>query len=209
MARDAKYGDLRGAATAMWYLPLDQAPGSRLRTPALTVRTDADAVAIAGSVRRAIDRTLPGAQVRHITSVGQLLDDTLARERFAAALASLFGIVALGLAAIGVYGVIAHAVSRRTAEIGIRMALGAAPSDALWLVMRQTFGLAVVGLAIGAPLALLASRAIASQLYGVGAADPLMLLGAAAVLAIAASIAGLVPGRRAARVDPVVALRAE
>jgi predicted permease len=209
VARDAKYGELRGAPTEMWYLPLDQVPGSRLRTLALTVRTELDPRAVAGPVRRAIERALPGAQIRQMTSIGELLDDTLARERFAATLASLFGIVALGLAAIGVYGVITYTVARRTSEIGIRMALGAAPLDALRLVMRQTLVIAAIGLALGTPLALLASRAIASQLYGVGATDPLILLGAASVLATAAAIAGFIPGRRAARVDPVIALRAD
>jgi ABC-type antimicrobial peptide transport system permease subunit len=88
------------------------------------------------------------------------------------------------------------------------MALGAAPTDALWLVMRETLGIAAVGLAVGAPLALIAGRAIASQLYDVGVADPRVLIGAATVLAIAAFIAGLAPGRRASRVDPIIALRA-
>lgn len=89
------------------------------------------------------------------------------------------------------------------------MALGASPVDALWLVMRHTFAIAAIGLAIGVPLALAAGRAIASQLYGAGATSPVVLTGAASVLVITAAVAGFIPGRRAARVDPVVALRAD
>ncbi|HWH51787.1 MAG TPA: ADOP family duplicated permease [Gemmatimonadaceae bacterium] len=208
VANDAKYGDLHDAPTEMWYMPLDQAPG-HLRTLALTVRTELDPTALAFPVRRAIDQAIPGARINRLTSVGQMLDDVLARERFAAALGSLFGIIALGLAAIGVYGVVSYAVARRTAEIGVRMALGASPIDALWLVMRQTLAIAATGVAIGVPLALLANHAISSQLYGVDAGDPRALIGAVLLLALAAAIAGFVPGRRAARVDPVVALRAD
>ena len=210
VARDAKYGDLHGAVTEMWYMPFDQAATHWPQGfVALTIRTDLDPVSIATSVRRAITTVVPGAQIMRITSVGELLDDALARERFAAALATLFGVVALGLAALGVYGLVAYSVERRTSEIGIRMALGAAPTDALWLVMRQTLAVAAIGLAIGAPLAVLAGRAIASQLYGVSATDVRVLLGAASVLSLVAAVAGFVPGRRAARVDPVVALRAD
>ena len=210
VARDASYGDLHDAVTTMWYMPFDQA-AVHLHQDflALTMRTDLDPVSLATSVRRAIDGAVPGVQIHRIASVGQLLDEALARERFAAALATLFGVVALGLAALGVYGVVSYSVERRTPEIGIRMALGAAPVDALWIVMRQTLGIAAIGLALGTPLALLAGRAIASQLYGVGATDARVLLGAAFALALAAIVAGFIPGRRAARVDPVVALRAD
>jgi ABC-type antimicrobial peptide transport system permease subunit len=168
-----------------------------------------DPVSLAPMVRQAISGTEPRLVIKRIASVGQLLDDALARERFAAALASLFGIVALALAAIGVYGVIANGVARRTAEIGIRMALGATPADALWLVMRQTLAIAGLGLAIGLPLAMAAGRAVESQLYDVGASDPRVVAFAVLALAAAAVTAGLVPARRAANVDPAVALRAE
>src|SRR6185312_12051701 len=152
VARDASYGDLHDAVTTMWYMPFDQA-AVHLHQDflALTMRTDLDPVSLATSVRRAIDGAVPGVQIHRIASVGQLLDEALARERFAAAL----------------------------------------------------------GLALGTPLALLAGRAIASQLYGVGATDARVLLGAAFALALAAIVAGFIPGRRAARVDPVVALRAD
>jgi ABC-type antimicrobial peptide transport system permease subunit len=119
----------------------------------------------------------------------------------------LVGIVATLLAAVGLYGVVAYAVGRRTREIGIRMALGAAPGGVLGMVMRQGLGLAGAGIAAGLLLAFLAARAIAAALYGVGAADPLAWGGAVAVLLSAAALANYLPARRASRLDPSVALR--
>ncbi len=210
VAHDAQYSDVHANPTPMWYMPLDQAlplgEGPRL---ALTLRTSADPVSVASTVRRTIGEVAPAAYIRTLASVGQLLDDALARERFAAALAAIFGTVALGLAALGVYGVTARSVARRTSEIGIRMALGAAPADALWLVMRHTIVVALCGVAVGAPLAIAANKGVASQLYGIRATDPRVLIGAALVLTLVAVVAALLPGRRAARVDPVIALRAE
>jgi putative ABC transport system permease protein len=141
--------------------------------------------------------------------VQQLLDDALARERLAAALATLFGAVALVLAAIGAYGLLSHITARRTHEIGVRMALGARAEDAVWLVLRQALGMAAVGIAIGIPLALGVARLIRSQLHGVAAGDPRVMIGSAAVLLLVGILASLIPGRRAARVDPMVALRNE
>ena len=210
VAHDAQYGDVHAETVPMWYMPLDQAlPLGGRPWFALTLRTSVDPVSVASTVRRAIAEVEPGAYIRQLTSVGQLLDDALARERFAAALAAIFGAVALGLAAIGVYGVTSHSVARRTSEIGVRMALGAAPADALWLVMRQAVVVALCGVLVGAPLAVAADRGIASQLYGISATDLRVVIVAALVLAVVAAIAALLPGRRAAGVDPVVALRAE
>jgi len=141
--------------------------------------------------------------------IEQALDEALARERLAAALATLFGAFALGLAAMGLYGVVAYNVTRRTAEIGVRMALGARPGDVLRLVVGQTLAMTGVGIAIGVALALLAARGIGAHLYGIGASDPRAMLGAAAVLALAGAAAAVVPGRRAARIDPTEALRAD
>ncbi|HTE46804.1 MAG TPA: ABC transporter permease [Gemmatimonadaceae bacterium] len=211
IARDAQYRDLHGQPSEMWYMPwaqwnaLSWAPSY----VAIAVRTERDPVSLAPAVRSAINRLAPGVRIRRITSVGELLDDALAKERLAAGLAALFGVVALGLALLGVYGVVAYSVTRRTQEIGVRMALGAAPRDAVWLVMRQTVTMAIVGVSIGIPLAYAAGLGIASQLFGVGAADPRVLLGAAIVLGVAGAAAGLIPGRRAARVDPIIALRSE
>ncbi len=210
IARDAQYDNLRAAPTAVWYAPLYQErPTDGIPSFILSVRTEIDPVSLATSVRHALGRVASDVDIRQLTSVGQLLDDALARERFAAGLASFFGAIALGLCALGVYGVIAQNVAARTTEIGVRMALGATPRDALWIAMRQSLTIAGVGLAIGIPLAFAANRAIDSQLYGVAPSNPGIMMGVACSLAIAAALAGLLPGRRAASVDPAVALRAD
>jgi ABC-type antimicrobial peptide transport system permease subunit len=131
------------------------------------------------------------------------------QERAVAGLASLFGIVALVLAAVGLYGVTAYNVAQRTNEIGIRMALGADRSKVLGLVLRSAFKRVVIGLVIGLPLAVGAGRLIAAQLYGVQAWDPLALSVAAGSLALCALVAALIPARRAATISPMSALRTE
>jgi len=117
--------------------------------------------------------------------------------------------MAMTLAAIGLYGVIAYSVARRTREIGIRMALGAQPSTVLGLIMKQGFVVAVVGLAAGCLAAIAAARVVAGALYGIGAADPVSWAGAAMILLSVSAVANLIPARRAARIDPSEALRVE
>jgi ABC-type antimicrobial peptide transport system permease subunit len=137
------------------------------------------------------------------------VDNQLMPERLVATLSAFFGALAVMLAAIGLYGVTAYAVARRTGEIGIRMALGARQSDVQWHVMRETMVLVVVGALAGIGSALAASRVAVSLLYGVSASDPVAIAGALSVLVTAALLAGWIPARRASRVDPMVALRNE
>jgi ABC-type antimicrobial peptide transport system permease subunit len=132
-----------------------------------------------------------------------------ANERFSMVLLAAFGALALALAAVGVYGVIAYSVAGRTREIGLRMALGARPSGVLGLVFRQGFGIVGVGLLIGALGALLTTRVLSAQLYDVSPSDPGTLLAVLAVLAIVAGAAIWIPARRGARVPPMEALRHE
>jgi len=207
VANDARYYDLRAPAEEWYYFPLSQYGGGQVLD--FAVRTTGDPVAVAAAVTREIDAVVPGIRIRGLGGVEKVLNDALSRERLSAALAALFGIFALGLAAVGLYGVVSYNVSRRTAEIGIRMALGATTRDALWLVVRQTLTMMAIGLAIGVPLAFAASKAIGAQLYGIDANDPRALVGAALLLAIAGGVASVVPSRRAASVDPAAALRAE
>jgi ABC-type antimicrobial peptide transport system permease subunit len=134
---------------------------------------------------------------------------TVAPTRIGTALLGAFGALALLLAAIGLYGVISYSVSRRTREVGVRMALGARPRDVLALVLRQGGRLALVGIGVGVLLAALAGRVLESLLYGVSALDPLAYAVAAAVLLAVATLANLVPALTAARVDPMRALRSE
>ena len=126
-----------------------------------------------------------------------------------AQLVSFFGLLALGLACIGLYGIMAHAVVRRTNEIGIRMALGAERRDIIWMILRETLILVAIGMAIGVPAALGAAKLISSQLFGLNPSDPVTLLTAAFLLTLVAALAGYLPARRASRVDPLVALRYE
>jgi ABC-type antimicrobial peptide transport system permease subunit len=130
-------------------------------------------------------------------------------ERLMSRLTSAYGAVALALAAIGLYGVTAYGVSRRTREIGVRMALGADRARIIRTILRGPLVQTAVGLAIGWPLALLAGRALSTQLYEIGRADPVVLSGATAVLLLSALLASILPARRAASLDPTKALRAE
>jgi len=153
-----------------------------------------------------MDRDLPLENVR---TMDQILDESVADSRFNTVLLSLFAIVALVLAAIGIYGVLAYMVAQRTSEIGLRMALGAQRSSVLRLVVGNGLTLALIGVAIGAAGSLLATRALERLVFGVSTTDPLVFGAVAVVLTAVAGAAALVPALRASRVDPIVALRAD
>jgi predicted permease len=193
---------------AFYYLPLDQSTG-RFPMRALFVRTPGRPSAIAATVRRAmqgVSSELPAVQVQ---SVEEMLDPQIRPWRLGATLFGVFGLVALVIAALGLYGVLAYTVAQRSHEMGVRVALGAQRGDVLRLVVGQGTRLAVVGVAIGAVAALAGGRALASRLYGVSASDPATLAAVAATLVAVAVVASWLPARRATRVDPVVALRVE
>jgi predicted permease len=173
----------------------------------LLARTSGDAAALLASMRREVLALEPNAVFLDSQTMDAQVSAALLPARVAAQTIVLVGVVATLLAAVGLYGVVAYAVGRRTREIGIRMALGAAPGGVLGMVMRQGLTLAGAGVVTGLLLAFVAARAIASALYGVGAADPLAWGTAVAVLVTSAALANYIPARRAARVDPSVALR--
>jgi ABC-type antimicrobial peptide transport system permease subunit len=137
------------------------------------------------------------------------LDETLGTERLIATLSAAFGALATLLAAMGIYGVMAFVVSRRTREIGLRMALGAQRGEVVWMVVKEALLPLAVGLGIGAPAAYWASRYVASQLFGVKPTDPATVAAAVAILAVSAIGASLLPARRASAIDPMQALRYE
>jgi len=153
-----------------------------------------------------MDKDLP---VTDFAMLPDTLQASVAQPKFRTLLLMLFAAMALALAAVGIFGVISYSVSRRTNEIGIRVALGASRPAILRMVLRETLFLAMAGLAVGVPCALVASRLVGHMLFGVSAHDPATLAAVAILLAGVAALAGYVPARRAMRVDPIVALRYE
>jgi RNA polymerase sigma-32 factor len=164
---------------------------------------------IGPQVRGVLASIDPNLSIIEMRSFGEQVSRRFNQERLIARLTELFGLLALLLASIGLYGVTAYNIARRTSEIGIRMALGANRADVVAMVLRGALWQIGIGLVIGIPLALVAGRAIASKLYGVGAYNPVVLAIAVCALALCAFIAGLVPARRAASIEPVEALRTE
>jgi ABC-type antimicrobial peptide transport system permease subunit len=144
-----------------------------------------------------------------VTTGTELVERTLVGERMVTWLLVGFGVLALGLACLGVYGLIAYLVVQRTAEIGLRMALGAQRADLLWLLLRRSLFWIGAGIALGAPLALAAARGAAALVFGVNPMDPATLAGAALVMVVMGIVAALIPSRRALNVDPLAALRVE
>jgi putative ABC transport system permease protein len=206
VVRDVRRGDLRGSVRPEVYAcALQVTP----RTLMLLVRTAGDPAAILPSLRAAAREVNPQVVVHSAGTLAGEFSDTLASPRFRAILLAGFAVIALLLASIGIYGVTAHAVSQRTHEVGIRMALGARGGDVLGMMVAQHLRPALIGLAIGVAAAIALSRSLASLVYGVNATDPLTFgLMGGAMLAVAA-LACWIPARRATRVDPVIALRSE
>ncbi|MGH7467980.1 MAG: ADOP family duplicated permease [Longimicrobiales bacterium] len=204
---DARYANLRAPERPLLYLPSTQIAGTNSEPLVLLLRTSGDPRALTDLVQRELRASGQQVNIRELVTMREAVDRVLIRERMAAILGTLFGLLALSLAALGLYGVIAYQVAGRTKEIGTRMALGARSSGVLWLVLRQSITLLGLGFALGIPLALFAARALATQLFGVRAFDPLSLGAALLVLTAAGALASLLPARRATRVDPLTALR--
>jgi predicted permease len=209
VARDAKYDSVRKAVVPTIFMPYGQPTPFAVRSMYVVVRTTVPPAAIMGALRSAamdVDRDVPVSRMK--TQQAQI-QETLGAELAFTRLLVAFGAFALFLACIGLHGVAAYAVARRTSEIGLRIALGARRGDVLWLILRQIVAVTAVGLAVGVPLAIAGGKAVGAFLYGVQPADPLSLVAAALLMAGVAGIAGYVPARRAARLDPLAALRTE
>lgn len=159
------------------------------------------------SSHRQINAAGPQVLVSGVRTGQQVIDGSLFQARIGVALLSVFGLLALGLASIGLYGILAYAVNQRQREIGLRMALGASQPSVLRLVLKQGMSLVVIGVVFGFSAALLVGRVLSRMLYGVGASEPVSLAAAAFVLGGVAWVACYLPARRASRVDPLVALR--
>jgi predicted permease len=207
IVRDSRYNSLREQAKPFIYEPYAQ--NETLERMTFFVRTSRNEADLGPEVRalvRNMDANLPiyGMRPMEVT-----IEDSIYRDRLVAMLASTFGGLATLLAALGLYGVVAYNVTRRTAEMGIRIAFGAMPRDVLKLVMREVGLLVLGGAIIGVPVALALARYVESQLFGVKANDPLIFIVATVALALVALLAGYIPARRAARIDPMKALRYE
>jgi predicted permease len=206
---DVKNEDAREKQDPAVYRPILQIADEAAYSVNIQIRTAGDPNSFAQAVRQTINGIDDKIPIFGVTTLEEQVRDTLDQDRLIAQLVSFFGALALILACIGLYGVMAHGVARRTSEIGIRMALGARGGNIAWMILRETLTLVVLGLVIGVPAALLAAKLISSQLFGLRPADPVALIGAAVVLSLVALLAGYVPARRASRVNPLNALRYE
>ena len=175
----------------------------------ILLRTTSDPLKLVANARGELQQLDPELPMAAVVTMDQLLADSLSRSRFTMLLLGIFSAVALVLAAVGIYGLIAYSVTQRTQELGIRIALGAQRRDVLRLVLGQGARLTLLGVALGILVALAFSRLLASMLFDVSPTDPLTYAGVAGLLAVVALLACFIPARRATRVDPMVALRYE
>lgn len=182
---------------------------SRLNGETFYVRTHLDSKQMFGAINRAVKQLDARMAPYEMQTLESQLDRTLLTERLIAMMSAGFGALATLLATIGLYGVMAFVVARRTKEIGVRVALGAMRGSVIWLVMREVLLLLGIGLAIGIPAALALGRLISAQLYGVKANDPWVAAITVILLSLVAAMAGLVPATRASRIDALLALRYE
>ena len=210
VARNAKYPSLNpdydiGATV---YVASLQKP-ENLWQMNFEVRTAGNPMSWAPAIRQAVQRLDKNVPLSNVKTQTEQIDETIVNERLFAKLTSFFGLLALGLACVGLYGTMSYTVVRRTNEIGIRMALGAQKRGVMGMVLRESLLLVAVGIALGLPLAFAATRLVKSFLFGLTPTDPPTLLGSTLVLAAVAALAGYLPARRATRVDPLIALRYE
>jgi predicted permease len=205
---DSKHNSLRERPQPRFYVPFFHPIGQETSAE-IMVRVAGSTSSVVAAIRDAVKQAGPNLPAVQITTMTELVERSLSTETMITKLAGFFGALAVLLACIGIYGIMAYAVTGRTNEIGIRMALGAQRKDVLWLVLRETLLLVLIGALIGLPAVFGASQLIKSQLFGLSAADPVSLILATVLMFVVAIIAGYIPARRASRTDPMVALRYE
>jgi putative ABC transport system permease protein len=206
VAPDMHFQRVDQPALPMFYEPLTQ---GRVTTMSVVIRTNANPLSLAAAVRRIVQSTEQQALILNLQTMNDLTSNALGPRRGVLAVFGGFAAFALVLAALGVYSVVAYAVSQRTSEIGVRVALGARPRTILVMFVREGGLLTLIGLSLGLTGALLGSSLMANLLYGIGPTDWIALAGACAVLLVASVVAATLPARRALRIDPVIALRSE
>jgi predicted permease len=206
VVKDVKFGDLQESPETLDYIPVTQHP---MYLNDLVVRYTGDVSSVSAAVQRTIheiDHTLP---ITDVTTLDEWVARSITDQRVIAQLSTFFGLLAIFLSAIGIYGLMSYVVSRRTNEIGIRMVLGAERMHVRWLVMREILILVLIGIVIGVPAVLVSSKLVAHMLFGLGGDNAANLLIAIGVMLAIATLAGYLPARRASRVDPMIALRYE
>ena len=208
IVRHIQYDGL-GTTYPTLYMPFRQMGDHFVQSMVLAVRTAADPTTLVAPLRETVRSLDPNLAIVYVRTMDDVLSREVARPKFTMTLLGMFAFVALILGVIGVYGVMSHAVAARTNEIGIRVALGARGEEVTWMVTRQGFLLAMAGVAVGLGCALLASRVMTGLLFEVSATDPWTFCGVALLMALVALLASYLPARRASRVDPIEALRAE
>lgn len=207
VAKDIRDHSLIGTIPPRFYMPLVQSP---ILAPLLfEIRTIGDPSGVAQTARKEIKEYDQNIPVYNTRPLDEILDGQMRNEIALARLSTFFGLLALALASVGLYGLMSYTVSRRTREIGVRMALGAQSGQVLQMVLQEAMKLVTIGILVGVPAALLVSRALNSMLFGLSAADPISMLIVILMLGTIAALAGFVPARRATKVDPIVALRYE
>jgi macrolide transport system ATP-binding/permease protein len=218
IVNDVRFRNPRGPARPMFFLPLlqmsaaDWADKTLARSTlvhAVILRVEGNPAGLAARVQRTLGAIDPNLTMLSMYSASEMLGQLLSHEQMIGVLAQVFGILALVLASVGLYGLTAYSVARRTSEIGVRSALGATRGRIVVLILKGALAQVGIGLAVGIPAALAAGKLLADQVYGVRTSDPIVLTAAAVALSICAGIAGLIPAMRASSVDPVRALRGE
>ena len=205
VVKDAISQNLREAPPPALYMPLYQ---RQTEFPTLLVHASGSLSQVAAELRQGLQPKFPGSPLQ-VHALTEQVQASLVQERLVATLAASFGVLALVLAAVGLYGLLAYSVARRTSELGVRMALGAGRSQVVWLVIGHAMKLLAAGMVVGVPGAWLASRFISSMLFGLKATDPVTTLAAIAVLTAIGLVAAYLPARKASRVEPIAALRYE
>jgi predicted permease len=209
VVRDAKYSSPREAPQRMIYLPLAQIAGSHAYAHSLELKTVGDPASVAGQVRRALAQIDPNLAVLKMETISQQVNHLVDQEQLISQLCTWFAVLALLLTSIGLYGVMTYNVARRTHEIGVRMALGAQNREVQWMILRESLLLLGIGVVLGVPATMAATRLVGAQLFGLTPSDPPTFVAAILAISIVALLAAYFPARRATRVDPMVALRDE